>query len=282
MRALFHPMTRDARGRLGVGLDLDYGPGRDPMSIHIDVPREFEAHAKQMLKTWAGSLHKYIGMAGGAAMSLPQATMKPRLGIPMTGRFGGYFGASLAPTRPRQVGAQAARAFRAARTGRGAGMLANIAQGLARGDSRAAEAASKLEDAAKASRIAMAIASGNPQAKAFRASLESEPSAEAQEAAGMIDACLQNQKASCNCAEPTTAEQDIADMVTSQWDTDPADVADLYSDFDLEATFVKNAGTELADEMLVEYSGFHDNMARDAMKAARYDSLRRRVLSQAW
>ena len=94
MRALFHPMTRDARGRLGVGLDLDYGPGRDPMSIHIDVPREFEAHAKQMLKTWAGSLHKYIGMAGGAAMSLPQATMKPRMGIPMTGRFSGYFGAS--------------------------------------------------------------------------------------------------------------------------------------------------------------------------------------------
>lgn len=262
MRALFHPMTRDARGRLGVGVDLDYGPGRDPMSIHIDVPREFESHAKAWLKQWIGMAKNYVGM-------LPSQSFA---GIPLTPAFGAAMAAAPRPSRrsrARAAGAQAARAYRRASSARGQALLLNIAEGIQRGDARAAEAADKLEDAARASQIAQAIAAGDPRAKAHRARLEQDPSDEAAEAAGMIDSCLKAQKAPCECG-PRTIQESVDELLASQWDEDPEYLlTEMYDEADMALSIVKNAGTEMADSIFTEYRGD-------------YDSLKARVLAESW
>lgn len=275
MRARLHPMSRDSRGRLGVGFDLDYGPGRDPMSVHIDVPREFEAHAKRWLAHW-------IGAAKGW---LDANVMGPRAGLPMPAAFGAMLAPSSRKSLARARGAQASRAFRRARAGQSAGMLANIAEGVSRGDRRALEAAEKLEDAAKASQIAQAIAAGDPRAIAHRERLEASDSEEAAEAAGMIDSCLKNRGKACNCAaEPfETAEEALDDLLSAQWDADPYEFGQSTVDrFDKALTYVKNAGSEMADEMLVPYENqiekYLDGMAREA----RYEGIRARALRESW
>lgn len=292
MRVLFHPTSRDARGRLGLGVDLDYGPGRDPMSIHIDVPREFESHAKSWLMGWAKKAHQYVGMSAALA---PGA--RARVGLPISPSFagtlyGGYagthygaaYGARSRPA-PRVAGAQAARAFQAIRQGRGGNILSRITQGVAAGDRQAIAAAEKLEEAAKASDIARKIRAGDPNAAAFKQALDAQGDDDAQEASAMIDSCLARGAAqapakSCGCE---TNEELLDDLLADQWDVDPAEMLSAtFSPAELAGVFVKNAGTEMADEMLTEYSGSSFNEVDNLLHAARYEGLRRRVLSQSW
>lgn len=231
MRAMFHSPSRDRRGRLSLAVDLDYGRGRDPMTIRIDVPREFETHAKAWLSQFVGMAQtgqivpkapqfagsdcgcdgaSYGALAGpglGRGLGLGMGAMRSQHALQALGANTASnmltslpgSGDTSSVRRARATAKQAALAMRQARRGLPAGRakMAAIARGVGMGDPRAVQAARKIDDAAKASEIARAIQAGDPRAIRARERLRGfeQTDENAAEAATLIDECLAMQAA---------------------------------------------------------------------------------------